>query len=176
MNITLERLQHTDINLLRELRNANADAFFDDTYITREMQEDWWYRLQFDHFTDFYTIYLNKVTPVGFLSVRKLLSTIWAYERMPVQKACEIGHLLLAPAFRHRGIMARAITEVRRLYDPLTFWVAHVKAGNAASLALFERQGFVAIKGKSLCRSSSATKRTNTKPSSLGCSATSKAR
>lgn len=170
MTVTLERLTHADINLLRELRNANADAFFDDTYITREMQEDWWWRLQNTHHViQFYTIWLNKVTPVGFLSVQQLNHAFCFDVR-------ELGHLLLAPAFRGRGIMHAAITEVRRLYSPLTFWVAHVKSGNAASLALFERQGFVAIKGKSLCRSSSATKRTNTKPSSLGCSATSKAR
>lgn len=150
MTVTLERLTHADINLLRELRNANADAFFDPTYITREMQEDWWYRYARDEPTRvvFYTIWLNNVTPVGFLSVKRCGISYSASTAAFSDRRCEVrelGHLLLAPAHRGRGIMAAAITEVRRLYSPLTFWVAHVKEDNAASLRLFERQEFWAV-------------------------------
>jgi RimJ/RimL family protein N-acetyltransferase len=146
MNITLERLTHADINLLRELRNANADAFFDATYITREAQEDWWYCYTMSTALQFYTIWMNKVTPVGFLSVKALSVGLPPEARgttHPFVWTREIGHLLLAPAHRGRGIMTAAITEVRRLYDPLTFWVAHVKSTNIASLKLFAAQGFI---------------------------------
>jgi len=165
MNITLERLQHADINLLRELRNVNADAFFDsDTYITKEDQEDWWYCYERQSITNFYTIWLNKVTPVGFLSVT------WRGEHgMAGITAREIGHLLLAPARRGRGIMHAAVTEVRRLYDPLTFWLAHVKPGNTASLALFDRQGFVTLPRKRNRQCHSPKSRKPTNPSSPTC-------
>lgn len=142
MIVTLMRLQHTDINLLRELRNANRKAFFDTTYVTEEMQADWWYRYGFDLTLNFYTIWLNNVTPVGFLSVRDITGK-HGDSRIAV---CEVGNLLLAPAHRGRGIMHAAITEVRRLYDPLTFWIAYVKPTNTASLKLFARQDFVQIK------------------------------
>ncbi len=173
MTITLERLTHADINLLRELRNASADAFFDDTYITREMQEDWWWRYELRGTTKFYTIWLNKVTPVGFLSVH-IIGSVFYGEGDDNISIAEIGHLLLAPAFRHRGIMHAALTEVRRLYDPLTFWVAHVKPTNMASLSLFERQGFIPVSKKGDCVWGSSLK--NTKPSSPICSLSSKAR
>lgn len=142
MIVTLERLQHADINLLRELRNANADAFFDDTYITREMQEDWWWNYS-RHQTGLhiYSVWLNHVTPVGFLSV-KAVGTVWSWPSIEVR---ELGHLLLAPAHRGRGIMRQAITEARRLYSPLTFWVAHVKPDNAASLKLFAAHEFIQL-------------------------------
>ena len=138
MNIALERLAHSDLYLLRTLRNAENDHFFTSSYITVADQEDWWYRYTKDQHTKFYTIWLNKVTPVGFLSVRLMRD----FEIFDVR---EIGHLLLAPAYRGRGIMTQALTEVRRLYSPLTFWVAHVKADNEASLALFERQDFCKV-------------------------------
>jgi len=164
MVITLERLQHADINLLRELRNVNADAFFDsDTYITKADQEDWWYRHQHEPWTTFYTIWLNKVTPVGFLSVRTVVMLDDIFTVM------EIGHLLLAPAHRGRGIMHAAVTEVRRLYDPLTFWLAHVKPGNTASLALFDRQGFVTLPRKRNRQCHSPKSRKPTNPSSPTC-------
>lgn len=155
MNITLERLAYSDINLLRELRNANADSFFDDTYITREMQQDWWYRYGHDSsMGDFYTIWLNKVTPVGFLSVKTVVDVFYG-ENSDNLGICEIGNLLLAPCHRGRGIMTMALIEVRRLYDPLTFWIARVKPNNTASLRLFERAGFwiaEPVKGKRKCR------------------------
>ena len=145
MKVMLQRLQHTDINLLRELRNANADAFFDDTYITREMQEDWWWRYTQSSRVQFMTIWLNKVNPVGFMSVTLQTPPMWSEGNL--FHVAEIGHLLLAPAYRGRGIMHAAITEVRRLYSPLTFWVAHVKPTNTASLRLFARQKFVQLDG-----------------------------
>jgi RimJ/RimL family protein N-acetyltransferase len=179
MTVTLERLTHADINLLRELRNANADAFFDGTYITKEAQEDWWHRHRLhDHENsdyEFFTIWLNKVTPVGFLSV-----TLYSKSKhgLPFYVA-EIGNLLLAPAYRGQSIMYKAITKVRRLYSPLTFWIAHVKPTNTASLNVFARQGFIQLdpttaKESKQCRLSGNSK--STKRNSTGCSASSAAK
>ena len=156
MTITLERLQHSDINLLRELRNANRDSFFDSRVISPNDQEQWWRRYSANPSGHFYTIWLNKVTPVGFLSVHCLrIIRYFPHGVSHLQNGitkwfdiCEIGNLLLAPAHRGRGIMAEALTEVRRLYSPLTFWIAHVKVGNTASLRLFERAGFFHVPRK----------------------------
>jgi RimJ/RimL family protein N-acetyltransferase len=162
MYITLKRLEHSEINLLRVLRNAERFSFFDTRIVTPQNQEHWW--MSWNHHTlqiQFYTIWLNKVTPVGFLSV-KLVRTLGRFE------VREIGNLLLAPAHRGRGIMHAALTEVRRLYNPLTFWVAHVKSDNVASLNLFARQGFIQYERSTNRRTSqchSLTKRIARAPS-----------
>ena len=155
MVIELRRLVHADINLLRELRNANADAFFDSHYITVEDQENWWYEVRFKSEVQFYTIWINGVTPVGFLSVKPLGAV---YGGESIFSVREVGSLLLAPAYRGQGIMHAAITEVRRLYNPLTFWVAHVKPTNTASLAVFARQQFVQLDGNMVVESKKSTK------------------
>lgn len=140
MIVSLERLQHADINLLRELRNADAEAFFDTRQITAKMQEAWWKRYEHSITTRFYTIYLNGVTPVGFLSARVIRTVTLG--RLTLY-ATEVGNLLLAPAFRGQGIMHAALTELRRLHSPFTLWVAHVKSTNAPSLKLFAAHEFI---------------------------------
>lgn len=141
MTITLTRLVERDLGLLRNLRNVNATAFFDSRQISVADQARWWKQYQevTSAWQQFYAIWVNGATPVGFLSVT-LLREFDNFD------AREIGHLMLSSCYRGRGIMHAAITEARRLYSPLTFWIARVKGDNAASLKVFERQEFVNAK------------------------------
>lgn len=146
MNITLERLESKDIELLRKLRNGNRHAFFDVRHISPEDQKVWWTRYQHEwpSTVEFYSICFNSCVTVGFLSVRHLKTITMGHPPYVIQIK-EIGNLLLQLRYRGRGIMHEAITEVRRLHDPLTFWVAFVKDDNTPSLNLFARQEFVNI-------------------------------
>lgn len=141
MRITLRPLQHSELNLLRELRNANADAFFDSREISRADQEYWWRVYQSDTSTSFFTIWTDAVTPIGFFSTR-WLGRVDAEPGDRRFGVLEIGNLLLSPAYRGQGVMHRAIAEIRRYCGRDTLWIAHVKPTNTASLRVFERQGF----------------------------------
>lgn len=147
MNVTLERLESKDLELLRKLRNGNRHSFFDVRHVSPEDQRVWWHRYQHEwpSTVEFYSIHLNNTLTVGFLSVRHLKTITMAHPPYVLQIK-EIGNILLQLRYRGRGIMHEAITEARRLHDPLTFWVSFVKDDNQPSLRLFERQGFVNAK------------------------------
>lgn len=138
MTITLRLLEHRDINLLRELRNANREWFFSTRLVTANQQEEWWEDYQGELNFVVYAIQSGPTT-VGFISVR----SDWedTKEIRGGFGVCEVGNLLVAPAYRGQGVMTEALCEVRRLW-PGCFWIAHVKPDNAASLRLFKKAGF----------------------------------
>lgn len=135
MTITLRLLEHRDINLLRELRNASRQHFFNTRIITKEQQGQWWEDYMGHPDFVMYAIQSGP-TVVGFISVRTI-----EYHLVDDWAACEVGNLLVAPAYRGQGVMTQALCELRRLW-PGCFWVAHVKPSNAASLRLFKKAGF----------------------------------
>lgn len=146
MNVTLERLESKDLELLRRLRNGSRDHFFDNRHISVEDQKIWFnrYLRMWPSSVEFYSIHLNNALIVGFLSVRHLKTITMSHPPYVIQIK-EIGNLLLQIRYRGRGIMHEAITEARRLHDPLTFWVAFMKSDNNSSLRVFERQEFINI-------------------------------
>src|SRR5687767_5255463 len=94
----LRRLATSDLERVRQLRNASRDAFFDSREISAEEQQAWFARLS-EKPVEFYVIE-DEGRVIGTVSVTDTTN------------GREIGNLVLDEAFRGRGLMRQAIEQL----------------------------------------------------------------
>lgn len=121
----LRRLAEADLDIVRDLRNANRQFFLYDKEVSPE-QHRIWFRALSANPIDFYVIEDDGAV-VGTISVT----------RWPL--GVEIGNLVLDTAARGKGLMRRAVAE---LSASPGHYFAEVKHGNTASLNVFLATGF----------------------------------
>lgn len=125
LNVRLRLLTADDLETVRQLRNANRHAFFDDRETSVEDQRRWFERLA--------------QRPVRFMVIEldeRVIGTISVAE---TSAGTEIGNLILDPQYRGRGIMRRAIEQLT--VEPGRY-VAEIKAANEPSQRVFAAAGF----------------------------------
>jgi len=137
--VTVDPMKFSEEELLRTLRNASRTAFFTTALISRTAHERWIETYGRDTSRTIFTIYHNDI-PVGFISVTNIGSVM--IDNLDAFNVYELGHLLIDAKYRRLRIMSRAINLIRERYHRRSFWVAHVKPTNAASLGVFERADF----------------------------------
>src|SRR5688572_1398420 len=118
-------LTRDDLETVRDLRNANRHAFFDDREISAEEQARWFERLS--------------ERPVKFYVIEKDGRVIGTISLTETREGREVGNLVLDPAYRGQGIMRHAVEQL--CAEPGTYF-AEVKAGNDPSLRVFTATGF----------------------------------
>jgi len=125
VNVRLRPLTADDLETVRQLRNANRHAFFDDREISAEDQRRWFQRLP--------------GRPVRFMVIeldQRVVGTISVAE---TSAGKEIGNLVLDPRYRGRGIMRRAVEQLTA--EPGRY-LAEIKADNEPSQRVFAAAGF----------------------------------
>jgi len=125
--MTLRLIQTQDLEIVRELRNANRSAFFDSDVISVEEQRRWYANLPARQLRFFVIEEDSRV--VGTISVTSRGTTK------------EIGNIIIDQAYRGRGLMRRAIEELTA--EPGDY-ICRVRPDNEPSLGVFRRSGFVA--------------------------------
>lgn len=125
LNVRLRPLIANDLETVRQLRNANRHAFFDDREISVEDQRRWFERLS--------------GRPVRFMVIeldRRVIGTISVVDTAAGR---EIGNLILDPQYRGRGIMRQAVEQLT--VEPGRY-IAEIKADNEPSQRVFAAAGF----------------------------------
>jgi len=131
----LRPIAESDLEIARQLRNANRHWFFYEHEISPEQQSAWFRALESGP-VDFYVIEDAGVV-VGTISAT----------RHPDRT--EIGNLVLLPAARGRGLMRRAVEELTAASGR---YVASIKTDNAPSIAVFKATGFAIVSSEPIVR------------------------
>ena len=124
-DVRLRRVAEADLEIIRHLRNASRDAFFDSREITAEAQRRWFANL--------------RAAPVDFFVIEDGGRVVGTISVTTTGAGKEIGNLLLESECRGRGLMRRAVTQVTAA--PARYF-ARVKSGNAPSERVFRANGF----------------------------------
>ena len=125
MNLRLRPLTADDLETVRQLRNANRHAFFDDREISAEDQRRWFERLP--------------ARPVQFMVIEFDQCVIGTISVAETSAGKEIGNLILDPQYRGRGIMRQAVEQLT--VEPGRC-LAEIKADNEPSQRVFAAAGF----------------------------------
>lgn len=119
-------LQEHDLEVVRQLRNANRAAFFHSDVISVEEQRRWYTRLQ--------------ALPLRFFVIEEDDHVIGTISISASGSPKEIGNIIIDEAYRRRGLMRRAIEE---LTADAGDYICRVRPENEASLITLSRSGFV---------------------------------
>jgi RimJ/RimL family protein N-acetyltransferase len=137
MTVHLEPFCHEDLEFMRGLRNAHRKWFFNTKPVDPWQQEEWYLQYLASNVL-FWTVWDNS-TKVGIISRKPVLSVYLSGDGMTT--VYELGNLMLLPAWQGRGIMQEAMRLIT-IMSPYSFYIAHVKSDNAASLRCFKNAGF----------------------------------
>ena len=124
-----------DLEIIRQLRNANRESFLYDSEVSVE-QHAAWFRAIADKPINFYVIEEDGLV-VGTISTTRS------------DEGIEVGNLTLERAARGKGLMRQAVGELTARPG---HYFAEVKSGNAPSLAVFDATGFKIVSGGQVLR------------------------
>ena len=129
-DVRLDAISIDDLEFLRQLRNRERRWFFDQTEITPEAQTRWHQSLAANGNQHWYLVRVDG-RRAGCFAIK-----------VGDDRRAEVRCILLAPEFRGRGVMTRAIVmAMDQLGSDLRFF-AEVLPDNQNSLHLFNRLGF----------------------------------
>ncbi len=132
--IILRSLAEDDLELIRQWRNQFKSNFYDESYITKEKQREF-----YNHFKEtsdyFFIITLKDGTPVG---------TIALYDIRLDDSSATLGRFLLLEEYRNQGIATEAVNLVTNLADRIRLWKIKVdcKESNIDAIRVYERCGY----------------------------------
>jgi RimJ/RimL family protein N-acetyltransferase len=129
-DVRLDTIRPDDLEFLRQLRNQERRWFFDQTMISPEAQRAWHDGLGRDPHNHWYMVRVDD-RPAGCFSIK-----------VGDDSRAEVRCILLAPEFRGRGVMTRAIRSAMDELGSHLRYFAEVLTNNDASLGLFKRLGF----------------------------------
>ena len=140
--ISLIRLQEHHLPLIRQWRNENRSAFFDETEVSEEMHQEWWKRHEHQVRVgreDFWVIR----GPHGLVGQASLYN-------INADRTAEFGRMIVLPPFRRQGYGTQIVSEVCQWAQS-----AHgvrridlaVRADNLAAYRLYRSCGFVLTEG-----------------------------
>ena len=129
-DVRLDTIGPEDLEFLRQLRNAERRWFFDQREVTPEAQAAWHKSLSQNPANHWYMVRVGDQR-AGCFSIK-----------VGADGRAYVGSILLAPEFRGRGVMTRAMAAAMdQLGDHLRYYT-EVLSENDASLTLFKRLGF----------------------------------
>ncbi len=121
----LRPLAQADLEIVRQLRNANRQFFFYDAEIDAAQHAAWFRALA--------------SKPVDVFVIEDGGAVVGTVSATRSPDGIEIGNLVLAAAARGKGLMRKAVQQITTAPG---HYFAEVKAGNTASLAVFKATGF----------------------------------
>lgn len=121
----LRQPAESDLETIRQLRNANRQCFFYDREVTPEQHVAWFHALP--------------IKPIDFYVIEEAGTVVGTISATRSPNGIEIGNLVLADAARGKGLMRQA---VRDLTTAPGHYFARVKAGNTQSINVFLATGF----------------------------------
>lgn len=139
--IKIRPLHECDIGYLRNWRNDNELSRFlrDITFITPEMQLDWYHKYEMDNDTVFFTV-IEKGTD-------KVVGSVAIYNF--VGESCEVGKIVIGDASAHgKGIgygslILAMVVAIDKLGVKLIYLEVH--EDNIAARTIYEKVGFKEI-------------------------------
>ena len=129
-DVRLDTIRAEDLEFLRQLRNAERRWFFDQREVTPEAQAAWHKSLVANPDNHWYLVRVDD-RPAGCFSI-KVGGDGRAY----------VGSILLAPEFRGKGVMTRAMGAAMDQLGTHLRYYTEVLHDNDPSLDLFKRLGF----------------------------------
>jgi len=133
--INLTALQKDDLEMIRQWRNQYKHNFYDESYITKEKQREFYNNLQ-QSSDYFFIIRLKDNTPVG---------TIALYDLRLDDRSATLGRFLLLDNYRGQGIATEAVNLITELADRIRLWKIRVdcKEDNIDAIRVYERCGYI---------------------------------
>ncbi len=133
--INLTSLQEKDLEMIRNWRNKYKHNFYDESYITKEKQREFYNNLK-QSSDYFFIIRLKDETPIG---------TIALYDLRLDDRSATLGRFLLLDEYRGQGIATEAVTLVTEFADKLRLWKIRVdcKEDNIDAIRVYERCGYI---------------------------------
>ncbi len=126
-DVRLRQIVEADLDIVSALRNESREWFFDNRVVSREGLRHWLRTIA------------NR--PIDFFVLDEGGRAIGTISVTTSADGQEIGHLLLDPAWRGRGLMHAAVAQLTT--EPGRYF-ARVKPGNTASERVFLHSGFIA--------------------------------
>ena len=132
--IILRPLAEDDLEMIRHWRNKYSSNFYDESYITKEKQREFYGRFQ-ESSDFFFIITLKDGNPIG---------TIALYDIRLDDRSATLGRFLLLEEYRNQGFATEAVTLVTDLANRIRLWKVKVdcKESNMDAIRVYERCGY----------------------------------
>jgi len=138
--LNFKAVDESDIEWLRESRNANKDNFFDSHEITTEQQKSWYQRYKesgVDH------MFIVKLKSTG-----ENIGTIAIYDLDITKRMAILGRVLLLEEFRGKGYAEEMVKRlVRYAFDTMRLYKLKVEVhyNNIDAIVIYYKSGFKPI-------------------------------
>lgn len=136
--IYLSRLDKSELEFVRQLRNKNRQYFVDINEVSKEDHLEWYKEIHRKADFDFYVIYLKGTlddTPIGTISTHLLMNGV-----------VELGNICIAQEYRRNGYLREVIKILEHdIYLVPIVFELEVKIENINAVLVYEELGFKSI-------------------------------